>query len=161
MTDAVSIRVIHEDEYPLLADFTYAAIFLPEGVAPPPRSILDVPELCAYYEDFGQEGDLGVVAEADGRIIGAAWLRIAGSFGSIDEGVPELAISVQPEHRGQRIGTRLLDRLLDLAGERGVTRVTLSVQKDNFAVRMYERAGFAVVDERDGEYIMACDLAVR
>ncbi len=39
------IREIHKDEVMLLKDFLYEAIYIPEGVTSPPRSILDQPEL--------------------------------------------------------------------------------------------------------------------
>ena len=47
------IREIKEAEYPLLKDFLYEAIFVPEGVEPPPKSIVNTPELQVYIEDFG------------------------------------------------------------------------------------------------------------
>lgn len=50
---AYAIREIRKDEVELLKDFLYEAIFIPEGVTPPPRSILDQPELRVYIDDFG------------------------------------------------------------------------------------------------------------
>jgi len=38
-----NIRKIREDEYPILNDFIYEAIFIPEGVEPPPKSIINQP----------------------------------------------------------------------------------------------------------------------
>ena len=37
-------------------------------------------------------------------------------------------------------------------------KVSLSVQKANYAVKMYEAVGFRVLDEKEEEYIMVCDL---
>ena len=42
--------------------------------------------------------------------------------------------------------------------EKGYKRISLSVQKANYAVQMYERAGFRTILENDDEYIMVCDL---
>jgi ribosomal protein S18 acetylase RimI-like enzyme len=67
-------------------------------------------------------------------------------------------MSVLPDHRGQGIGARLLQELIDLLNEKGYKRISLSVQKANYAVRMYERAGFRAVRENDDEYIMVRDL---
>ena len=39
------IRTIRESEYSLLKDFLYEAIFVPEGVPAPSRSIINRPEL--------------------------------------------------------------------------------------------------------------------
>lgn len=57
------IREIHEDEYPVLEEFTYQAIFVPEGVTAPPRTILQDPNISMYFERFGEsEDDHGLVA---------------------------------------------------------------------------------------------------
>ena len=37
-------------------------------------------------------------------------------------------------------------------------QASLSVQKMNYAVRMYRKIGFEIVDENDEEYIMICKL---
>lgn len=46
-------REMRPNEYDLLKDFLYEAIFIPEGAAPPDRSIIELPELALYYENFG------------------------------------------------------------------------------------------------------------
>ena len=38
------------------------------------------------------------------------------------------------------------------------TRVSLSVQKENFAVNLYRKVGFEIAADHGEEYIMACDL---
>ena len=66
------IRFISEEEVGVLEDFLYEAIYVPEGESAPPRSIINQPELQVYISDFGKEkDDIGMVAEADGQIIGA------------------------------------------------------------------------------------------
>ena len=47
-----TIRKMKQSEYPLLEDFLYEAIFVPEGMKPPARSILQTPELQVYTADF-------------------------------------------------------------------------------------------------------------
>lgn len=39
------IREIRQEEYAVLDDFLYEAIFIPEGVEAPPKSIIKKPEL--------------------------------------------------------------------------------------------------------------------
>ena len=71
------IRKIRSEEHDLLREFLYHAIYLPEGVEPPPRSVVDLPELQVYVTDFGtQPGDHCLVAEVERKVIGAAWCRI-------------------------------------------------------------------------------------
>ena len=62
------------------------------------------------------------------------------------------------EYRGKGIGTELLRRMLVLLRDKGYRQVSLAVQKANYAVKMYRKAGFQTVDENDQEYIMVCRL---
>ena len=78
----IHIREINSNEYKVLDDFLYEAIFIPEGVEAPPREIINVPELQVYVQDFGkQEGDICFVAEVDKMIVGAVWVRIMDDYG--------------------------------------------------------------------------------
>ena len=40
----------------------------------------------------------------------------------------------------------------------GYKQASLSVQKMNYAVHMYRKVGFEIIDENDEEYIMICKL---
>jgi ribosomal protein S18 acetylase RimI-like enzyme len=136
-------------DYKCLPEFLYQAIYIPEGEQRPPRSIIHDPEIFVYIKEFGtKSGDLGVVAEHDGKIIGAAWTRIIPAYGHIDCDTPELAISLLPEFRGRGIGTELMNKLFEVLRENGYKRTSLSVQKDNPAVRFYQRLGYEVSGER-------------
>ena len=77
-----TIRELRGTEYPLLKEFLYEAIFVPEGMGPPPRSILDGPELQVYISGFGtQPDDRALCAEVNGTIVGAVWVRIMDDYG--------------------------------------------------------------------------------
>lgn len=153
------IRQMKETEYPLLNDFLYEAIYIPDGIEPPPKTIIDSPELQVYVADFGKkQQDLAFVAELDSKLIGAVWARIMNDYGHIDNLTPSLAISVFKEYRGSGIGTALLKELISVLRSKGYSRISLSVQKDNYAVKMYRQAGFTVLKEADGEYIMVIAL---
>ena len=153
------IREIRPEEYTLLREFLYQAIYLPKGVEPPPRSVVDRPELQVYIEGFGTcPGDHCLVAEVKGKVVGAAWCRIMEDYGHIDNDTPSLAISLLPEYRGKGIGTRLLNDLLLLLQENGYRRASLSAQKENPALHLYERAGFRILKAKDTEYLMLRDI---
>ena len=51
------IREIRKSEYPILSNFLYEAIFIPEGMNRPPKSIINQPELQVYTADFGKPDD--------------------------------------------------------------------------------------------------------
>ena len=152
-------RNLRKDEMDLLKDFLYEAIFVPEGTAQPDRSIVDRPELALYYESFGTgPADYCLAAEEDGRVIGAVWTRIMDDYGHVDKETPSLAIALYKEYRRKGYGTQLLRKILGLMKEKGYRRVSLSVQKDNPAYRLYRNTGFRIIEERGVEYIMVCDL---
>ena len=149
------IRQIKENEYGVLEDFLYEAIFIPNGVLPPPKEIINRPELQVYIADFGKrKGDMGLVAEADNKIVGAVWVRIMNDYGHIDNETPSFAISLYKEYRNYGIGTALMKEMLKALAQAGYKHASLAVQKENYAVKMYLNVGFTVFDENEEEYIM-------
>ncbi len=155
----IHIREIKSNEYKVLDDFLYEAIFIPKGVEAPPREIINTPKLQVYVQDFGkQEGDICFVAEVEKKIVGAVWVRIMDDYGHVEDGVPSFAISLYEEYRGLGIGTMLMKRMLEALKEKGYQKTSLAVQKANYAVKMYKNVGFEIVDENEEEYIMVCVL---
>lgn len=153
------IRKILEGEVSLLHDFLYEAIFVPEGMLAPPKSIINQPELQVYITDFGKKkDDIGLVAEVDKKVVGAVWVRIMDDYGHIDNETPSFAISLYKDYRGFGIGTDLMKEMLRILKDRGYKQASLAVQKANYAVRMYQKTGFEIVDENGEEYIMLCRL---
>ena len=146
--EKLKIRELKKEEAGLLKDFLYEAIFIPKGVEPPARSIIEKPELKLYYEDFGK-------GPADHCLV---WTRIMKDYGHVDDETPSLAISLYKEYRGCGTGTELMRSMLQLLKEKGYKRASLAVQKANYALRMYEKLGFGVTDQNDEEYIMLCEL---
>lgn len=157
--DKLIIREIKKDEYKILDDFIYEAIFIPEGVEKPPKDIIYNEDLQVYIKDFGKSKDDNcLVAEYSGRIVGACWTRIMNDYGHVDDETPSFAISLYEEYRGRGIGTELMRKMLSLLKSRGYKKASLAVQKANYAVKMYKNVGFKIVNQNDEEYIMICDL---
>ena len=153
------IRNMRKSEISLLKDFLYEAIFIPEGVEPPERDIVERPELRVYTDDFGScKGDNCLVADFGGKVVGAVWTRIMDDYGHLDDETPSFAISLYKEYRGQGIGSQLMVKMLELLKRQGYEKASLAVQKANYAVKMYKNVGFKTVDENDEEYIMVCEL---
>lgn len=153
------IRTLKSEEIPLLEEFLYQAIFIPSGLEPLPRSILKEPELEMYIEDFGQQpDDWALAAEVNGQLVGSVWVRIMKDYGYFDDQTPSLSISFLPDFRGQGLGQQLMTAMLDLLKAKGYPSVSLSVSKDNPALRFYQRLGFVTVEEREDNYLMLCRL---
>ena len=138
------------DEYPLLEDFLYEAIFVsPDYERAVPRSIIyDDPMCRAAFENFGtREDDIALVATVDDKPIGACWVRTTNEYGHIDEETPSFSIALNEPYRGNGIGSALMCAMLDELQDRGFRQVSLSVQKENPAVRFYERLGFEIIGD--------------
>ncbi|MCL2531149.1 MAG: GNAT family N-acetyltransferase [Oscillospiraceae bacterium] len=161
---AGEIRSLMQADYLWLEEFLYQAIYVAPGEEWPPREVIFEPEIYVYIKDFGSlPADCGTLAELDGEIVGMAWARIIPAYGNIDDNTPELAISVLPAHRGQGIGAALMEKLFDQLRGRGYARTSLSVQKNNPAVRFYRRLGYVETAEKldhagHEDYIMVKEL---
>lgn len=132
------IREMKPQEYPVLEDFLYEAIFKRDETVIVPRSIIEDPLLQVYIKDFGaMRDDYCLCAEVRGKIVGAVWVRNINGFGNIGDDTPEFAISLYKEYRGKGIGTKLMREMLGLLSTKGCKKASLAVQKDNYALRMY------------------------
>lgn len=111
-------------------------------------SAMQHPDTARYARDWGRPGDMGWVALAELKPVGAAWLRLWSEgdrgYGHVSDDIPELGIAVLPGDRGKGVGTQLLARTLASAQDR-FHSVSLSVLADNPAVRLYRRMGFEKV----------------
>lgn len=154
----MDIRRLHEEEKALLEKFLYNAIFQIEDDKPLPYSIIHEPELYGYVANFGSLDDNCLVAEIDKEVVGAVWCRIFREdfkgYGFVDDTIPELSISVLKSYRGKGVGRQLMNEMLKLLSEEDYEKVSLSVQKENYAAELYKSLGFNVVSETDEDYIM-------
>ena len=158
----IKIKEMVTPDYSILEEFSYWAIFTPPGHDLPERNVIFHPTLYIYVENFGdKKGDCGVIAEADGRAVGAAWVRIIPAFGHIDDETPELAISVLPEYRNQGIGAMMMNKLFELLFKKGYRQTSLAVQKENPAVNFYLRLGYEKIGEKPEEYLMLKKLIAK
>jgi ribosomal protein S18 acetylase RimI-like enzyme len=135
----------------------------PERELPPFEVTIEHPQLAMYHRAWGRPGDVGVAAELDGALAGVAFFRLftedEHGHGFVDEETPELGIAVREEFRGRGLGTRLLDELAERARAEGIERLSLSVEAENPAVRLYRRLGYREISRDDtGGIRMVLDL---
>src|SRR5262249_39799267 len=119
---------------------------------PAMEAVLAVPENARYVDGWGRPGDVALYAlDPRDEPVGAAWYRTftatAPGYGYVADDVPELSVGVYPEFRGQHVGTLLPGALLARAERDGVRALSLSVNRENPAKRLYARLGFEVVGE--------------
>ena len=147
----VSITPYCPADQDFLKEMQYEALFVPEGAKPFPWSILEAPNIRKYYADFGEEGDHAFLAEMDHQPIGAVWARsfteTNPGYGFVATDIPELSIALSKNFTGKGIGSKLMETMIDHLKANGYRAVSLSVDRNNPAMRIYERLGFEVFKE--------------
>ena len=151
-------RADHRDEAVLWRMLAQAASWRPGGRRLSVSALAANPSHARYVAGWGREGDRGVIAEVEGVAVGAAWWRFFSEddhgYGFIEPAIPELSIAVAEEMRGHGVGTALLEALINQARQDRVPALSLSVEADNAALRLYERLGFTRVACIDGAWTM-------
>ncbi|MBI2423458.1 MAG: GNAT family N-acetyltransferase [Candidatus Hydrogenedentes bacterium] len=159
------IREAVEDDLPFIRAMLYEATHWRESEAPQEGEPPDVdaglahPDLAKLLESWPRQGDFGAIAAAeDGTPLGAAWFRYwtdeNHSYGYVASDVPELAIGVIKPYRHVGIGRALLHTLQGAALALEIPRLSLSVEKDNPALLLYQSEGFATVGTLGNAYTM-------
>lgn len=93
-----------------------------------------------HYERASHE-----IIRVDGKAAGRLYVHRG------DAEIRIVDITLMPEHRGKGVGTSLLRALLSEADEAG-KRLAIHVERLNPALRLYERLGFAVAEDK-GVYL--------
>jgi [ribosomal protein S18]-alanine N-acetyltransferase len=141
------IRLATEKDIDFLWDMLYEAIYVPEGQTPPPKDILNEPNIKKILNGWGRKGDQALIAlDSSNHPVGAVWIRLYDEsqkmYGYVDPHTPILGIAMLPNYRGQGIGTLLLEEVIKMAKTSGIKKISLSVDPNNPALRLYERYGF-------------------
>jgi ribosomal protein S18 acetylase RimI-like enzyme len=152
------IRDIKPIEYCFLKEMLYQAIFVADKKIVLPREIIEQPELRKYIQDFGKTGDLCLVAEQYGKLLGAIWIRFIKGYGFVDNETPELSMAVLNGYRGKGIGKQLLTAMIDKLKEKRLKRISLSVDRENYAYGFYKKHGFVDFLADEESIIMTKEL---
>ena len=149
-----SIRRATADDEAFMIDMLVEAVnWSPEWKRQSRRRVLSVNRTAHYVIGWPRDTDLGVIAEADGGRVGAGWLRFFSAadpgYGFVAADVPELTIGVAPGWRGRGIGRALLRAIAEDAQSAGIRQISLSVERKNFAQRLYLSEGYRIVDSSD------------
>ncbi|MCR2764840.1 GNAT family N-acetyltransferase [Microbacterium sp. zg.B48] len=154
-----SVRPAVQADGGFLGDMVVEAANWRPGAALPKHQVITAPEHSRYLSGWQRPTDVGFVAlDATAAPIGAAWYRLLPrsepGFGYVGTGVPELIIGVRPIWRAHGVGRALLQSLTERARADGYARLSLSVERGNFAVTLYRSEGFAVTQSGIGRDTM-------
>ncbi len=141
-------RALHEDVEGVVV--AVEELLLELGGAPPPLAALEAAVL-----ELIEDRDAGalLVARARGQIVGmlaASWplaIHAAGRYALIQD------LWVRPDRRSATIGGELVEALMAIASERGVTRAEVGLPSERFARQaateaFYTANGFARLGPR-------------
>ncbi|WP_251449248.1 GNAT family N-acetyltransferase [Microbacterium sp. Marseille-Q6648] len=159
MPASFRLRPATQADGAFLGDMVVEAANWRSGGERPKHQVLADPDHGRYISGWMRPGDAGFVAQAaSGEAIGAAWYRMfprsEPGFGYVGTGVPELIIGVRPMWRAHGVGRELLQRLCEHANAHGYGRISLSVERGNFAATLYRSEGFAVTQAGVGRSTM-------
>ncbi|MEM8891215.1 MAG: GNAT family N-acetyltransferase [Bacteroidota bacterium] len=109
--------------------------------------------MARYHQDWGKEGDYGIVVQHGEENIGAIWVRFFTKenpgYGFVEEGAPEMGIALKKEFRGQGLGRKLIQELFVALKSKGITALSLSTDSRNPAMQLYTSCGFEEVDREE------------
>lgn len=159
------VRAANQEDLPFLRNMLYEAAYWRIGFTRPPiEDALATPELAKLLDRWGRDGDVALIAlNEDRALLGATWYRFWNdadhSYGYVSETIPELGIGVVAAQRNRGVGTALLKALLREAATHGVVQISLSVERDNPAIRLYRKLGFREVDSVGNAWTMVADTS--
>ena len=78
--------------------------------------------------------------------------------GFVEDQTPKVVLAIVPDHRGCGVGGALLVELRDAAGSQGYCALSLSVEKGNPALGLYERNGFVTLFETEDAWKMGANF---
>ena len=156
-----SLREGNVADLPFLWEMLYYAAFWQiddDRGETPHFGLPDDPQISVILEEWGRPGDVVYVGETNGgRPIGAAWYRFytreAHSYGFVDDDTPEIAVAVKPGYRGQGVSRAILRKLLDRALTDSIRALSLSVDRNNYAAKIYRKLGFEPVGDPEASHL--------
>ncbi len=126
----------------------HAAVWQQGADVPESEAVLAIPELARYIEGWPRRGDFALIAVGPAPIGAVWWRQLTESdagFGYVADDIPEIAMAVRPHCRGRGIGTALLQSLIASAEGERLPALSLSVDRDNPAIHLYQRLGFTTI----------------
>ncbi|OJV64907.1 MAG: hypothetical protein BGO41_15065 [Clostridiales bacterium 38-18] len=155
---------IESHEQTFLNEMTYEAVFWRDKINRPSiEEALQLPFFSNIIDSLGERfGDIAAIAYDDEKKVGAAYIRLCeeqNAFnGFIHEDIPIVVIAIKSDYQGRGIGISLMETLFKVAAMHDFPKLSRSVAKDNYALKLYRRVGFSVYEERDDSFLMLREI---
>jgi GNAT superfamily N-acetyltransferase len=152
LVETPRFRKVKAEDVDFLKEMTYEAAFSVVEDPPAFDEVKDSTYFKNCTEDWSKT-DYGQIAVKSGNLLGAAWHRetslinpVAAELFPEYKDTPELIMAVKKEVRGRRVGTLLLNAVMDHANANGLRQMILTVDDENTIARdLYRDRGFKVV----------------
>lgn len=159
-----TVRTADAGDAAFIAQAALLATHDPGVTLPDPSAVAHVAHHARYFVGWPRSGDFGVVAQVEGRPVGAAWCRCFDAdereHPIMDSRAPELVVAVAPESRNAGIGEDLVKNALSEAKSLGHPAVELTVGAHRpWLVALYERCGFTAIAESGRHVVMRAELS--
>ena len=148
----LEFRLLKKEELSFLEEMLYEALFVPPDKPKFPKSIINEPATRKYIKNWNeQENDIAIVVTNKNELLGVIWGRTFNEenkgFGYVSEQIPEISMAVKPKFRNKGIGKRLLIEIEAKYNLAGIKALSLSVDKLNPAIKLYERNGYSFFED--------------
>jgi len=157
----ITLREYKSSDLPFIKKMLYEAVFWrkKENERPPFEEGLNYDGVKNALEDWqSREGDTALIAQIDSKPAGAVWYRYFTKENSIrgyyDDAVPVIVIGVHRDYRRMGIGSKMMQGIFEYAISHNISRLSLCVSKDNYALNLYKQQGFVEHIDIGDSYIM-------
>jgi GNAT superfamily N-acetyltransferase len=157
--DKITYRLATASDQALIDDMNVVAslgAFVPDDDMPRTHDFFrDTPIAVPFSENFGREGDMGIVVHDSirGEDVGAIWGRDykrSEKDGPMKDHPFEITVAVRESLRGHGIGLQLLNSMAAMAWLAGKPELSLGVHERSPARRLYEAAGYVALKDTNG-----------
>jgi N-acetylglutamate synthase-like GNAT family acetyltransferase len=143
----VSFRIARIEDVDFVFRMVTMAAFPPgHATLPTPEESYAFPHLARWSKPLERAGDFAVIAEDSDGLIGAAMARLfvpsERSIGLENCSLPELAIAIEPQRRGDGSSVSLLQALQDSATHHSTGLALVVSTRNDVAKHLYSRCGF-------------------
>jgi ribosomal protein S18 acetylase RimI-like enzyme len=148
----ITFKELKKKDVELHKEFIYVALWDSPDETRRSRSVLSTPKVEAYYINWGQPNDVGLIAYYDGLAAGLIQLRVKESITKEYAEYPELAIAVLPQYQGRGIGNLMYSKLVSKV-ESQHSGIRLGVNpKNEVAIKLYKKLDFNFYAHPEGSY---------